>query len=147
MIELLFSRAPRVLHIRYGVDLTPANLAALDTRVAEFVEREGTADSIVDFSSVPRTDFPTSVIEESARAAPRMTDRRRIYVAGSLAMFGVCRLYSLYQEARGFDPPLVVHTLAEALASLEAGDAFFAPWAPAGAPAATASDAARACAG
>ena len=125
--ELLFSREARVLLVHYDTELSHESLATLDGLVATFVAREGTVDSIIDFAGVPHTDFPISMIEQAARVAPRMPGRRRVYVADNLAMFGICRLYGVYQEIRGFEPPTVARSLGEAMSFLGAEAAGFAP--------------------
>lgn len=130
MIELRFSQEPRVLLARFGAALTPESMMALDTLVVKFIADNGTADVIVDYSGVPNTDFPTSMIAEAARFAPRMMDRRRFYVADNAVIYGMCRLFSMHQEVNGFAPPTVVQTIAEALSALDATDATFTPVSP-----------------
>ena len=130
MIELLFSRTPRVMLARFRVELTPENMLALDTLVVKFIACAGTADTIVDYSGVPNAPFLTSMIAEAARKAPRMLGRRRFYVADDMVIYGMCRLYSIYQEVNGFDPPEVVRTIDEALSALHATDAVFTPYVP-----------------
>jgi len=126
-VQFLLSQKPRVLLVRYDQALTSEKIADLDRALAEFVSREGTMDTIFDFSSAPPSGVETSVMVEYGRAPTRMPGRRRLFVVPNELYFGMFRLYGAYQEARGEETPKVVNSLEEALALLGAQSAVFAP--------------------
>ena len=126
-MELLFCRDPRVLLVRYDVEISRENFRRLDNALADFVGQQGTADTIIDFSGVPTIDFPASVLVERGRAPSRMPGRRRVFVVRNASFYGMFRLYGTYQDDRGVEPPLLVRSLEEALAAMGAGHAVFAP--------------------
>ena len=125
MIELLFSNRPKVLLVRYSVEISRKNLDRLDGALARFVEREGPSDTIVDFRSVPNTDFPTWMFERRRRGPCRMPGRRRIFVVRNAGA------YDTPPDADGddddFHSPVLVPTLEDALWNLDANRAAFAP--------------------
>jgi len=127
-MQLLLSREPRILLVRYDQALTIKTLGQLDRVLTKFVQREGTMDTIFDFSSAPRTDVPTSVMVKRGQTLSHMPDRQRIFVAPDDVYFGMFRLYGAYQSYRGAKAPDVVKSLEEALVLLGGQNAVFAPY-------------------
>lgn len=129
MIELLFSSRPRVLLVRYGTEITQKNLQRLDGALARFVGREGPCDTVVDFRSVPNTEFPPWMLAQRRRrrARSRRPGRRRIFVVRSAGFHGVPLLSGGQRDDTEFDPPMLVPTLEDALSNLDADCAAFAP--------------------
>lgn len=128
MIELLFSSRPRVLLVRYGTEITQKNLQRLDGALARLVGREGPCATVVDFRSVPNTEFPAWMLaHRRRRAARRRPGRRRIFVVRDAGFHGMPLLNGSHQDDTEFDPPVLVPTLEDALSNLDADCAAFAP--------------------
>lgn len=127
MIELLFSNRPRVLLVRYRTEITQKNLQRLDGALTRFVGREGLSDIVVDFRSVPNTEFPPWMLARRRRAPRRRPGRRRIFVVRDAGFRGMPLLNGTHQDDSEFDPPVLVPTLEDALWKLDADCAAFAP--------------------
>jgi len=126
-IEFRLNRVSKVLLVRFRLAFSRENLQALDEALAKFVTRWGTCDTIADFSAMPNANFPASILVERGREPPLMPNCRRVFVARDAAYYGMFRLYAAYQEAGGFEPPVIVDTLDEALSLMGADRAQFLP--------------------
>jgi hypothetical protein len=119
MIEFRFDDLRRILLVTFAVEGTRENFERLDELLKKFVERFGTAHTIIDFSVQALGVIDTGAMVMRAQRPSRMPGRRRIFVAASDHAFGMMRLYGAHQEVAGETLPIVVRTLDEALALLD----------------------------
>lgn len=117
MIQFRFDDLLRILLVTFEAEGTALNFARLDELLIAFVERNGTADTIVDFSAVRGTLNTEEIIAQASRPS-RMRGRRRVFVAASDHVFGMIRLYGSHQESIGESAPAVMRSLDAALALL-----------------------------
>lgn len=127
MIRLAFSAERRVLLVTYSTAICQAKLVELDGLLKGFVARQGTTDTIIDFSGVPPGPIDTQELITRARMPSRMPGRRRFFVAGTDHAYGMLRLYGAHQEGIDETAPTVVRRLDEALAALGVAADSFAP--------------------
>jgi hypothetical protein len=130
MIELFFERDRRVLMVRYGngKDLILANIQELDEMVKLFVEREGTADTLVDFSHFHGRVCAPDLVARAKNQPTLMAAHKRVIVAPQDVTFGTMRAYCTHLELKGEVSPLVVRTIAEAYGFLELEKPQFEPY-------------------
>jgi hypothetical protein len=130
-LSLFFERSHRVLLVRMGAELSEQTLAALDAAVRAFAAAHGACRGLLDLSPVERVTIPSAVIAAHGRRPARLAGQRRVLVAPTDALFGICRMFGANQDTttRG-DAPDVVRTLAEAYALLGLVDPDFQPLDP-----------------
>ena len=128
MIELFFERDRRVLMVLYGKDLILANIEELDEMLTRFVAREGTADTLVDFSRFSGRVCAPDLINRAKNKPTLMAAHKRVIVAPHDVTFGTMRAYSTHLGLRGEVGPLVVRTIAEAYGFLGLENPRFEPY-------------------
>jgi hypothetical protein len=82
---------------------------------------------IADFSDIQRVSVQVAELSTRARKPSVSSAQRRIYVATTREMFGLCRMFSTYQDLAGHGEPQVVGSLAEACRLLGMNNAEFEP--------------------
>lgn len=131
MFEIATCEDPRVLLIRFREQIGAYDFAKLDSITQELRQR-GLYDSIIDMRDMDVDKFekphaaPGFVAGRGAMPEP-FAGKERIYVAPDHDLKLMVRLFSVYQEAHGWRPPSVVHTLEEALHRLGVTLADFRP--------------------
>lgn len=116
MVAFALDQAHGVLLVTWSVEITADNLVMFDGLLKTLVERHGTKDTIVDFSSAGAMSIETAQLVTRAHFPSRMPGRRRIFVARTDVAFGMLRVYGAHQEQINERAPLIVRTLDEALA-------------------------------
>lgn len=130
MIEFFFERVHRVLLVRYAAGLTHADIRELDSMLAVFVAREGTADTVIDFSNVQGRVEAVDLVTRARQTKPSlMAACKRVLVAPRDVVFGMMRAYSTHLELKGEARPHVVRSIAEAYRLLELKEPHFEPYA------------------
>ena len=124
--QLLFDQRYRVVLVRLGPNLTGAVLHDMREAVGRFVAANGACPGIMDFSPVERIDVPSATVVEYGRKAPALGDHKRVFVAPTDALFGLCRMLWAYRDRQGFAPE-IVRNLPDAFAALGISDPVFAP--------------------
>jgi len=124
--QLLFDARYRVVLVRPGPDLTPAVLGDMRDAVGRFVAANGACRGIMDFTPVERIDLPSTTVVEYGRKAPALGEHKRVFVAPTDALFGLCRMFGAYRDRQGFAPE-IVRSLPEAYAALGLSGPEFAP--------------------
>jgi hypothetical protein len=123
---LLFDRKHRIVLVRLGTDLTNEALCEVRADVISFVKSHGACPGILDFSAVETISVPSNQIVSHARHKPALGDQRRVFVAPTDALFGICRMFGAHRDHEGYGP-MIVRSMAEAYAWLEAVDPEFQP--------------------
>jgi hypothetical protein len=122
--ELLFDQTNKILLLHFPEKLTRSNFERVDALLARFSELRGPVDIILDFREVSE-DIDTSVIVARAHVPSPVQDRKRVFIISGEVMYGVFRMYGMYQAAAGFNAPKSVNSLESALATLGADKATF----------------------
>ncbi len=118
MIDFRFDDLHRMLLVTFSVEGTNANFARLDNLLQAFVERHGTADTIIDFNDSQVGALDTGGIVARGHRPSRMPGKRRIFVAGNDHVFGMVRMYGAHQDGIGENSSEVVRSLDDAHALL-----------------------------
>jgi hypothetical protein len=117
MFDIELSEHRKVVLVRFFGDLAEEDFAALDAlRVAGY--GRGPYDTILDLTAVEQTALTTNFVATRGALPQAFQDRKRIYVVPGEDLKLLFRLYASYQVAKGWLPPLIVDTLAEALQEL-----------------------------
>lgn len=102
---------------RFTGTLTLADIAACDEAVVSFIATEGSVPAVIDLTGVHTVEITSAQVAARGRQPETMSRQKRVFVATGLA-YGLCRMFSTYQEGIGGEQPLVVRTLPEAYAAL-----------------------------
>lgn len=124
VMELLFDQTNRILLLHFPQKLTRSNFERVDALLAKFSAQKGPVDIILDFREVSE-DVDTSVIVARAHVPSPIQDRKRVFIVSGEVMYGIFRMYGMYQAAAGFNAPKSVNSLESALATLGADKAHF----------------------
>lgn len=125
--ELLFDARQRILLIRMGPALTPDALQFMQAALARFRAAHGSCSGILDLTLTEQVAVPISDLVALAKHRPVMTGTRRVFVAASDVIYGLCRMVGSYQDLGG-NAPEIVRNLAEAYAALGLAEASFEPF-------------------
>jgi hypothetical protein len=127
MTRLEIDRAKAVLLVTFAGAMTVESLAILDSQLTDFIAREGTMPTVIDFTAVTSVDVGVSSLANRGRGRTLMPGQPRVFVTTDMLLFGLLRLYSTHQDNRGERPPTIVRSLAEALALMSLCDPKFEP--------------------
>jgi len=125
--ELLFDARQRILLIRMGQVLSREALQYMQAALARFVAAHGRCAGLLDLTATERVDVPVGDLVALAKHRPVMAGERRVFVAASDVVYGLCRMVEAYQDLGG-NGPIVVRSLAEGYAALGVADAVFEPF-------------------
>jgi hypothetical protein len=131
MFDVEISESKRAVLIRFYGQLAEADFAALDALARE---RQGgpAHDVIFDMTDVQKVQLATEFVAQRGALPQAFTDRQRIYVVPQEDLKLLVRLYAAYQASKGWQPPLIVGRLDEALDRLGASRGDFRPPAASG---------------
>jgi hypothetical protein len=127
MICLQVDRAHDVLLVTFAGAMTAKSLALLDILLTNFVAREGTMPTVIDFTAVTAVDVGVATLVTRGQGRTLMPGQSRIFVTPDDLLFGLLRLYSTYQDHRGERPPTTVRSMAEAFKLLSLSEPKFEP--------------------
>src|SRR5437764_2524310 len=119
----------RIMWIRFQRELAERDFAALD---ALGRERQGGPpyDIVFDLRFVEQAHLATEFVSKRGELPQAFSNRERIYVVPQDDLKLLVRLYAAYQESKGWRPPMVVETLAEAMQRLRVTTDDFVPMTP-----------------
>lgn len=121
MFDMGYDRQHNVLLVRLVGTFTPQSMQRMDTACATFLNAEGPAHSIFDFTVVESIDMTVERVERRAERAQLCPGFERILVAPQPAFFAMAEAFRDHQRSQGLAAPLVVRTMAEAEAALGLG--------------------------
>ena len=111
-------RKHNVLLVRFAGTLVREGHQEMVTAVRGFVASNGPCHAIVDFGGVEDFQLDLDYIKRIAQQPAVLFGQKRVLVAPTDDIFGTMRMFEMRQSATG-DEPMVVRTLAEALARLD----------------------------
>lgn len=112
-VSAFYERRERVLLVRMGRAFTREALAEINTIVKRVSAVEGPFRGIIDLSDVEEVLIEAGDLVALGQQPRLLPGQRRVIVAPRDALFGLSRMFSLYQGVRG-DEPDVVRDLSEA---------------------------------
>jgi hypothetical protein len=121
---LLFDPVSRVLLFRMGESLTPITVGRMMAAVRAFAARHGPCPGILDLSAVVDVDLPSDFVKALANRPAALAGQRRVLVAPTDLLFGICRMFGAHQDATG-DSPQIVRSLPDAYRLLGIDDVDF----------------------
>lgn len=127
MNQFAIDRRNGVLLVTFAGSVTPESLGAFDSEVKDFVAREGSMPTIIDFTGVVSVEILSSAVANRGEQHPVMDRMPRVFVTPDPHLFGLLRLYSAHQDISGERPPAVVRSLAEAFRELSLIQPDFVP--------------------
>jgi hypothetical protein len=124
MFDIEVCEPKRIVLIRFRGELSEADFTALD---ALGRERQGGPpyDVVFDMTAVEKVHLATDFVSKRGELPQAFTDRERIYVVQQEDLKLLVRLYAAYQASKGWRPPIIAVSLAEALARLGVGASEF----------------------
>lgn len=127
MISLTVDPANGVLHVAFEGPVTVDSLLRLDAELLDFIARNGTMSTIIDFTRATTIEVQPSTLVNRGNNRSLMSGRPRVFVTNNPLMFGLLRMYSAHQDNFGEMPPTVVRSLAEAFETLGLTEPKFEP--------------------
>lgn len=127
MFDMGYDRQHNVLLVRLVGTFTPQSMQRMDTACATFLNAEGPAHSIFDFTTVNAIDMKVERVERRAEQAQLCPGFERILVAPQPPFFAMAEAFRDHQRSQGLAAPQVVRTMAEAEAALGLGPLLFKP--------------------
>lgn len=127
MFDMGFDRQRNVLLARLRGVFTWQAMQRLDTACATFLNAEGPAHSIFDFSGVEAIDMSPDRVEQRAERAQLCPGFERILVAPQPPIFALVDRFRVHQQSQGLAAPQVVRSMGEAEAALRLGTLIFRP--------------------
>lgn len=123
MFDLAINEVRRVILCRFDAEMTADDFAALD-QIGQTRKQVALYDCIFDMTHVERVDLPEHFAADRAEIPQAFKDRARVYVIRRADLHALVQRYADSQAAKGWRPPVIVETLAEAFVQLgvEAAD-------------------------
>ncbi len=126
---LYFDRKLKILLARIAPSLTQEVLVDMSAEVRRLVAERGACPAIVDFSGVTDVRLSSEFMVQHGRRPAVLKGQRRVLVAPSDAVYGICRMFGTYQLGTG-DTPVIVRTMQEAYGLLGIVEPDFQPLEP-----------------
>ena len=126
MFDVEICEPKKVVLVRFRGQLTENDFGALD-QLATRTDGSAGYDCIFDMTGVDEVDLATEFVARRGDLPQVFIDRERLYVVPQDDLKLLVRLYAAYQQSRGWRPPAVVATLAEALDRLGVAAVDFRP--------------------
>jgi hypothetical protein len=124
MLSLAFDRKHRVLLVTVSGIFASEDLDEFDRKMLDFVAREGTVRTIIDYKSVQAMAVPETRLAQRAQQ-PLLLPDRILVAPGELG--ATARAYGLLQQQAGRKQAAVVEVLEEAFALLGLRNPRFEP--------------------
>ena len=106
----------RTYLVHFSGTLTQQDMLAFDVAALECRDLHGPVDGLIGFSDVESVDATTDQFVARATKPQIMVGRKRAIVANGL-VFGLMRMFGVYQSREGVEP-MIVRTLPEAYEAL-----------------------------
>jgi len=126
MFDVEISEGRRAILIRFRGQLSKEDFVRLDA-IGRERQPSGSYDVIFDMTGVETSDLGLDFVSTRGDQPQAFADRERIYVVPNDDLKLLVRWYAAWQVSKGFRPPLVVLTLAEAFTKLGVSDSDFRP--------------------
>jgi hypothetical protein len=127
MFALAFDRRHKILLARFSGIFNSSDIAELDTEIVRFTSEHGPVHGILDFSAVSAVSVPLSKLIQRGHQPAISPTCKRIIVAKGPELFELARAFTIQQGLAGTREPIVVASMEEALALLEADAPNFEP--------------------
>lgn len=115
MFSLAFDRSHRVVLVSFRGEFGCDDITSLDAAARAFVDKNGPAHFLVDFSGVQRVSMPDQAIRERAEQPPLCPGFKRVIVAPHPEIFGLYSLFAAKQRYTGLDCPVVMRSMPDAV--------------------------------
>jgi hypothetical protein len=125
-LEISIEQSHAVVLVTFRGELAEADFTALET-LGRQRQTGPHFDVVFDFSDVRQVDLATEFIASRGQLPQTFSGRERIYVVPQDDLKLLVKLYAAYRQAKGWQAPLVVNTLAEALDKLRVSNRLFLP--------------------
>ena len=127
MFTLAFNRQRRVVLARFSGELGRADIGTFDHAFGRFIDVEGCAHLVIDFTAVNSVAMPDQAMVDRGKRPHRCPGYHRIVVAPQPEISELYRLFSANQSMVGSTAPKMVKTVEHALVHLGVGEPDFLP--------------------
>ncbi|MCW5734561.1 MAG: hypothetical protein KIS73_10560 [Enhydrobacter sp.] len=127
MFILAFDRRHKILRSTVVGVLSSNLLSAWDQAVVAFTAAHGPSHGLIDFTEVAAIAVPLSRLASRGRQPQISPGWERVIVAPRTDLVEWSRIFSEYQGAAGFRPPITVASMDEAYRLLGLTDPIFEP--------------------
>ena len=127
MNQFAIDRRNGVLLVKFAGAVTVESLIVLDHELKDFIAREGTMPTVIDFTDVPSVDANVATFVNRGRNRSQMTGQQRVFVTTNTLLFGLLRLYGTHQDISGEKVPTIVQSLDKAFEALAVTNSTFEP--------------------
>lgn len=113
MFDLSINEVRRVILCRFDEEMTTDDFAMLD-EIGRSRREIALYDTIFDLSRVQHVDLPANFAAERAEIPQAFKDKKRVYVVQRPDLRTLVERYAEAQARKGWRPPDIVGTLADA---------------------------------
>lgn len=111
--QLFFDDAHNVLLAHFGTTLDERSIIDLCDGIARYVAIHGQCRGILDLTQVTNVNVTTQFLIQKSRINP-LHNQRRVLVAPTDYLYGLSRLFQIYQGIETGDEPMIARSLDEA---------------------------------
>jgi predicted RNA-binding Zn-ribbon protein involved in translation (DUF1610 family) len=127
VFQLLHDKRHNVLLTRFSGIYVATDISLRDKAVGRFVERNGLARGIMDFTAVEAVDIPIEVVVQRSSRPGLLRGQARVIVAPREPLWAMNRIFAAHRLFRQGEEPLLVRSIEEAYQALSMVDPVFEP--------------------